>query len=59
MTAFMHIADAGLKQRERQLIAVCAHEAAVQVVEEFRAPAGVLNPDVYDPRSRRRWTMGI
>jgi hypothetical protein len=28
-------------------------------VEGFRAPAGVLNPDVYDPRIGRRWSMGI
>jgi len=31
----------------------------VMIVEGFRAPAGVLNPDVYDPRSPKRWSMGI
>jgi hypothetical protein len=30
-----------------------------RIVEGFRAPVGVLNPDMYDPRSRRRWAMGI
>jgi hypothetical protein len=28
-------------------------------VEGFRAPIGVLNPDVYDPRIGMLWAMGI
>ena len=31
----------------------------VRIVEGFRASVGVLNPDVYDPRSRTRWALGI
>lgn len=31
----------------------------VRFVEGFRAPIGVLNPDVYDPRIGMLWAMGI
>ncbi len=44
----------GMNGRNGSLSHFLSPKETFRIVEGFRAPAGVLNPDVYDPRSLRR-----